>query len=386
MEQENVTDFFTEENPHRASLYSIDWLDYILFAFGIGVLTILLSMRKIMILHVPTNILIVNLATSDLGVGLFVMPFSVTSFFKLRDHTILYDQSEMCNIVGVLRQMLLCSSTYTIAAISYERFLGVKRPMSYKRIVNKKFALTTVAAIWFYSTIYSLVTVAMPAHVGAYVYNDYTGYCIQQWWFGTDVGETIEVVVNTVLNFVIPFASMGYYYSKVLTALHANLHFCFKMKVPSSFQAKFKKESKRLIFVFLEKIVCCESKLRKMIAAQADPTRKKMTPNDYARASIKYYATTRAKRLADAKVGSRMAVLRREDSEYNTSALVSYNVEDYSSPPSIELDDTDDLGGYGRLRQTVVVIHNQPNPNRLDSSYPRSKRKVTLNAAKLRKT
>ena len=161
-----------------------------------------------------------------------------------------------------------------------------------------------------------------------------------------------QVVVNTVLNFIIPFASMGYYYSKVLTALHANLNFCFKMKVPSSFQAKyvrtkrdreinsawtiliimvafvlcwvpfliqfamiiahnfnmedqmqlyfvtfanifyflgcginpliyifrcarFKKESKRLIFVFLEKIVCCESKLRKMISAQgkmaADP-------------------------------------------------------------------------------------------------------------------
>ena len=33
--------------------------------------------------------------------------------------------------------------------------------------------------------------------VGAYVYNDYTGYCIQQWWFGTDVGETIEVLTRT---------------------------------------------------------------------------------------------------------------------------------------------------------------------------------------------
>ena len=54
-----------------------------------------------------------------------------------------------------------------------------------------------------------------------------------------------------------------------------------------------------------------------------------MTPKDYARASIKYYATTRAKRVADAKARSRVAVLRREDSEYNTSALVSYNVEDF---------------------------------------------------------
>ena len=31
-------------------------------------------------------------------------------------------------------------------------------------------------------------------NIGAYVYNDYTGYCIQQWWFGTDIGETVEVI------------------------------------------------------------------------------------------------------------------------------------------------------------------------------------------------
>lgn len=167
-----------------------------------------------------------------------------------------------------------------------------------------------------------------------------------------------QVIVNTVCNFVIPFSSMGFYYSRVLKALHTNLHFCHKMKVPSSFQSKyvrtkrdreinsawtiliimiafvlcwvpfliqfvliiahnfnmddqmqlyfvtfanmfyflgcginpliyifrcarFKNESKRLIFVFLKQIVCCESKLREIISAKGiEPAESKMPQRD----------------------------------------------------------------------------------------------------------
>lgn len=141
---------------------------------------------------------------------------------------------------------------------------------------------------------------------------------------------------------------MGYYYSKVLKALHANLHFCHLMKVPSSFQSKyvrtkrdreinsawtvliilvvfvgcwipflvqflliiihnfemgdqlqlyfvtvanmcyflgcgvnplvyifrcarFKRESTRLVFIMLNKILCCDSKLKRSILARGNP-------------------------------------------------------------------------------------------------------------------
>ena len=41
-----------------------------------------------MVLHLPTNILITNLALSDLGVGVLVMPFTATSFVQLREYNV----------------------------------------------------------------------------------------------------------------------------------------------------------------------------------------------------------------------------------------------------------------------------------------------------------
>ena len=54
---------------------------------------------------------------------------------------------------------------------------------------------------------------------------------------------------------------------------------------------------------------------------------KMMTPRDYARASMKYYTDMRSQRKMPEHV--KRARLVREDSEYNTSAFVSYNVEDF---------------------------------------------------------
>lgn len=60
----------------------------------------------------------------------------------------------------------------------------------------------------------------------------------------------------------------------------------------------------------------------------ADPKRKKMTPKDYARASIKFYADMRNKRLMEGKMRLPPGMLMRGDSEFNTSALISYNKEE----------------------------------------------------------
>ena len=41
-------------------------------------------------IHHPSNIILMNLALSDLGVGVCVMPFTAASFIQLREYNVSY--------------------------------------------------------------------------------------------------------------------------------------------------------------------------------------------------------------------------------------------------------------------------------------------------------
>ena len=60
-----------------------------------------------------------------------------------------------------------------------------------RSIVTKKFAGVAIVCIWIYSVLYSMITIALPQ--SSYQYNDYSGYCMEQWYYNSNYGELAQV-------------------------------------------------------------------------------------------------------------------------------------------------------------------------------------------------
>ncbi|NXL93644.1 NPFF1 protein, partial [Alectura lathami] len=89
-----------------------------------------------------TNMFILNLAISDLLVGIFCMPTTLV------DNLITgwpFDNA-MCKMSGLVQGMSVSASVFTLVAIAVERFRCIVHPFRQKLTLRK--ALVTIAVIW----------------------------------------------------------------------------------------------------------------------------------------------------------------------------------------------------------------------------------------------
>nr|AAK94198.1 neuropeptide NPFF receptor [Mus musculus] len=93
-------------------------------------------------MHTVTNFFILNLATSDLLVGIFCMPIT------LLDNIIAGWPfgSSMCKISGLVQGISVAASVFTLVAIAVDRFRCVVYPFKPKLTV--KTAFVTIVIIW----------------------------------------------------------------------------------------------------------------------------------------------------------------------------------------------------------------------------------------------
>lgn len=93
---------------------------------------------------------IVSLALADIAVGALVIPLAITISIGLKTHF-------YCCLLGVCTVLVLTqSSILALLAIAIDRYLRVKIPMSYKRVVTPKRAGTAVMACWMVAIIVGL--------------------------------------------------------------------------------------------------------------------------------------------------------------------------------------------------------------------------------------
>ena len=114
----------------------------------LGNSTILITIWKTSSLHSAANILLTNLAVSDLAVGLLLGPFSMVNILitvKYTVHVFL-----LYNIVGAF---LSVATFITVTAIGIERLLALRLHLRYHELVTPFRVIVVVIFIWVLSAV-----------------------------------------------------------------------------------------------------------------------------------------------------------------------------------------------------------------------------------------
>ncbi|XP_076160364.1 adenosine receptor A2b isoform X2 [Ptiloglossa arizonensis] len=113
--------------------------------FGNGlVITVFSKERK---LRRRTNYYIISLATADLLVGLFVIPFAILASIGLP--TNLY----ACLFTVSILIVLCTISIFCLVAVSVDRYWAILHPMGYSRTVRTKTAIGIICVCWIAGTL-----------------------------------------------------------------------------------------------------------------------------------------------------------------------------------------------------------------------------------------
>lgn len=112
-------------------------------------LLIILSILWQRLYQEPTYILFLNLAIADLLVCILVMPFTVVSGFAGR-YILGGSDSSKCKwcVTAVIFVALCLVSLHTLALMSVDRFVFIKLPMKYNRVVTVRKTVCCVVVLW----------------------------------------------------------------------------------------------------------------------------------------------------------------------------------------------------------------------------------------------
>ncbi|RVE72596.1 hypothetical protein OJAV_G00040490 [Oryzias javanicus] len=116
----------------------------------IGNVMVVWAVRINRVLRDTTFCFIVSLALADVAVGALVIPLAITISIGLQTH--FYS----CLLVACTVLVLTQSSILALLAIAFDRYLRVKIPMSYKRVVTPRRAGTAVLLSWLVSIVVGL--------------------------------------------------------------------------------------------------------------------------------------------------------------------------------------------------------------------------------------
>ena len=113
------------------------------------------AIRKTSSLPKPLRTLLVSLAVSDLGVGLFVQPFYTALLVKRLQHSI--PNCTTYKAFSLLAVVLTAASFFGVVAVTVDRFLAIYLHLRYQELVTHKRVFAVTISIWVLSALISLI-------------------------------------------------------------------------------------------------------------------------------------------------------------------------------------------------------------------------------------
>ena len=120
---------------------------------------VIISIWRTRSLRTPANMLLIGLAMSDLGIGLFVQPFFIA-------HLISFAKQGAANFTCISAAALAITAAFlsvvsfkTVTIISVERYLSLRLHLRYEDVVTMKRVRLALAVIWLWSGIFAIVWV-----------------------------------------------------------------------------------------------------------------------------------------------------------------------------------------------------------------------------------
>jgi len=118
---------------------------------------IVVALRKESSLHPPSKLLLSNLATTDLCVGVISHPLFVIFLVSVMNES--WDICRFSSVTGFIADPIFCGvSLSTLTAISVDRLLALLLGLRYRQVVTLKRTYVIVITIWVVQTVISMMS------------------------------------------------------------------------------------------------------------------------------------------------------------------------------------------------------------------------------------
>ena len=126
----------------------------VIFAL-IGNVTLIAVIASVRKLHSKTNLLIIDLAVSDIILALTVVPIDIDKLMKNGFH----HNVTTCEFVSTMFFMSLPASALSLSLLTLERYITLKYPLTRLRILTRRRAVGALVVKW----VYVIIIASLPA-------------------------------------------------------------------------------------------------------------------------------------------------------------------------------------------------------------------------------